>query len=151
MLGNQDNHLINELIAVCNDGQQFYQRAATQVANNDLKSLFREMATIRAEIADDLSKTVEAEGGSPEKGGSLVGTMRTVYAEVKSQISDDPNYQYVSELEASEEIALRTFRDDIRKIDSPHLASHIAQHLATIQVTHDRMKDIKAGLIAVKH
>ncbi|MGB2222628.1 PA2169 family four-helix-bundle protein [Neptunomonas sp.] len=151
MLANKDNRLVNELIAICHDGQRFYRQAAAEVTDSDLKSLFREMASIRAEIAEDLTKKVEEKGGSPEIGGSLVGKMRTVYTDVSTQLSDDANYHFVIELEASEEVTLNIFRDDIRKVDSPHLANDIARHLATIQVTHDRMKDIKDSLTAVKH
>ncbi len=152
MLDNRDSRLVHELIEICHDGQQFYQHAATEVTDCELKSLFREMANIRTGIVHDLSRQAGVIGGSPDTGGSLVDQMRTVYDDVKSHISDDYHYQCVSALEASEEVALKTFRDDIRKIDSPYIAGHMAEHLATLQVTHDKMKDIKGSLlIAVRH
>ena len=151
MLSTTDTHLINDLICVCQDGQQFYRHAAKEVGDNDLKSLFREMAAIRADIADDLTKKAQAIGMDTEEGTSVAGTMRTLYTDIRNQLSDHPNLEYVSKLEASEDKALRTFREDIRKVSSPLLASEIARHLATIQITHDRMKQIKEDLKAVKH
>ena len=151
MLSTTDTHLINDLICVCQDGQQFYRHAAKEVTDSDLKSLFREMAAIRANIADDLTRKAQAIGMDSHGSTSVAGEMRTTYMDIRNQLSDHPNLEYVETLEDSEDKALRSFREDIRKVSSPLLASEIAKHLATIQITHDRMKQIKEDLKAVKH
>ncbi|MED5526262.1 ferritin-like domain-containing protein [Gallaecimonas pentaromativorans] len=151
MFGTHDSRLVQDLIAVCQDGRQFYQYAARQVDDSDLQSLFRDMALARADIVRDLSKQVEALGETPDRGGTLAGSMQAVYTDLRAQLSNDPQYQYVAQLEEAENRALRRFRDGVRELQSRPLAQEVADCLATIQLAHDRMKAIKDGLQAHKH
>ncbi|WP_115720398.1 PA2169 family four-helix-bundle protein [Gallaecimonas mangrovi] len=151
MFGTHDSRLVNELIAVCVDGRQFYQYAAKQVDDSDLKSLFRDMAHIRADIVRDLSSKVEDMGEKADHRGTLAGSMQTVYTELRAQLSDDAKFQYVTELEEAENRTLCRFKEGVRELESKPLARDVADCLATIQLTHDRMKAIKDGLSARKH
>jgi uncharacterized protein (TIGR02284 family) len=143
MLSMTDTLLINDLINVCQDGQQFYKQAAKDVENRDIKALFHEMAAIRADIADDLSNKANIIGIDKTERTSVSSKLQRIYSEMQDRLTDYPHFDCIIVLEASEDRALQAFCEEIHQVSSPILASEIAKHLATIQITHDRLKQLK--------
>ncbi|SEF72862.1 PA2169 family four-helix-bundle protein [Marinobacterium lutimaris] len=143
MSGAQDSDLVNELIAVCHDGEGFYRHAAKAVENSELRSLFWEMADSRRQIAEALSDKVVGRLGEGRDSAALSLRMRRLYAEVEARLARDSDVTYVSELERSEANTLDNFRQSIGSVQSTRLAQELARHLASIQVMHDRMHLIR--------
>ncbi|TCK09539.1 PA2169 family four-helix-bundle protein [Marinobacterium mangrovicola] len=143
MSGTQDSDLLNELIAVCHDGECFYRHAAKAVENSELRSLFWEMADSRRQIAEALSDKLAGAEGEGRDGTALSQRMRRLYAELEARLSRDSDVRYVSELEHREAHALYNFRQSISSVQNTRLAQELARHLASIQVMHDRMHLIR--------
>ncbi|WP_370060503.1 ferritin-like domain-containing protein [Neptunomonas phycophila] len=151
MFGTHDSRLVNDMISVCHDGKAFYKDAAKEVNSPQLIALFTEMADIRASIEKDLQSTVSSMGEEPSESGTLIGKMRKTYTDVMSNLSDETDYRYVAQLEEAEDDALETFKESVEKLEDPLLTSRLSSHVDAIQLTHNRMRDLKHTMKDTRH
>ena len=145
MAGDKTVGTLNHLIAICRDGEEFYAGAADKVADPELQSLFREMAEVRRGIGADLRPQVAKAGGAPAEGGTLAGTVRQLYANIKASLSSDKREVLLAELVETEERALAAFEQAHREPISPESKALVEDKLRVIRGTHDRMRRAKDG------
>ena len=139
-------HSLNDLIEVARDGSEFYTEAASKVDNPELSTLFTQMAGHKREIVTGLTADVSAIGGEPADKGTMAGSMRQAYANVRAALGDK-DYAYVAELEEVEDKLLEAFRDTIEDNDTPPAAKAAAQrHLPRVTECHDIMRNRKMAL-----
>ncbi len=139
-------HSLNDLIEIARDGSDFYTEAAGKVDNPELSTLFQQMAGHKREIVSGLTADVAAVGGDPADHGTMVGSMRQVYAKARAAMGDT-NYAYVAELEELEDRLLHAFRETIDDKDTPVAAKAAAQkYLPRVVECHDIMRNRKMAL-----
>jgi uncharacterized protein (TIGR02284 family) len=137
---------LNDLIAISRDGQDFYMEAAKKVEDGELAALFTRMAAVKADIVGKLGATVQAAGGEPERHGTLVGSMREMYANVRATLGDT-RYAYVAELEESEDRLLHAFDEVVADADTPAGARAAAiALLPEVRACHDVMRNRKKAM-----
>ena len=81
-------HSLNDLIEIARDGSEFYTDAASKVDNPELASLFTRMAGHKREIMNGLSADVAAIGGEPADSGTMAGSMRKGYANLRAALGN---------------------------------------------------------------
>lgn len=139
-------HSLNDLIEIARDGSEFYTEAASKVDNPELSALFTQMAGHKREIVSGLTADVSAIGGEPADKGTVAGSMRQAYANVRAALGNK-DYAYVAELEEVEDKLLEAFKDTIQDNDAPAAAKAAAQrHLPRVQECHDIMRNRKMAL-----
>lgn len=139
-------HSLNDLIAISRDGEEFYLEAAQKVKDGELAALFQRMAGVKADIVGKLSATVQSAGGDPAQHGTLVGSMREMYAGVRATLGDT-KYAYVAELEESEDRLLKAFDEVVADADTPSAARDAATRLLPeVRACHDVMRNRKRAM-----
>ena len=139
-------HTLNDLIAIARDGGDFYTDAATKVDNPALSTLFTQMAGHKREIVNGLTADVAAIGGEPADSGTMAGSMRQMYANVRAALGNK-DYAYVAELEEVEDKLLEAFKDTINDSDTPPAAKAAVQkYLPQVVECHDIMRNRKIAL-----
>lgn len=139
-------HSLNDLIEIARDGSDFYTEAASKVDNPELASLFTRMAGHKREIMNGLSADVAAIGGEPADSGTMAGSMRKGYANLRAALGNK-DYAYVAELEELEDRLLEAFRETIQDDDTPAAAKAAAQkYMPQVQECHDIMRNRKVAL-----
>ena len=108
---NHKTEQLNELIAIVRDGQRFYEHAHDEIANEQLKSLCRDMAQAKHQIIQALSVKVAANHEEPTESGTLVGKLRQGYADARATLSSDEESTYLAQLEETEDRILEAFED----------------------------------------
>jgi len=143
-------HTLNDLIEIARDGTDFYTDAARKVDNPELSTLFTRMADHKREIVSGLTADVAAAGGEPAEHGTMVGSMREAYANVRAALGDK-DFAYVAELEELEDRLLEAFEDTIEDDDTPPAAKAAAQrHLPRVAECHEIMRERKKALEAAR-
>lgn len=136
---NEKIDTLNELIEITRDSATFYQDAAKEVPNQELKRLFNEMASSKQGLVGAMSKEVRTEGAAPAKSGTVRGAWDKLYGEVRSQFGD-ANYGYVSQLESSEDRLMKAFDEVVGDRSIPHsVRDTVSNYLPTIRSHHDIM------------
>jgi uncharacterized protein (TIGR02284 family) len=139
-------HSLNDLIEIARDGAEFYTEAAGKVGNAELASLFTQMAGHKREIVSGLTADVAAAGGDAADHGTMVGTMRQVYAKARAAMGDT-NYAYVAELEELEDRLLGAFKETVNDDDTPAAAKAAAlKFMPRVVECHDIMRNRKHAM-----
>jgi len=139
---------LKDLIELLNDGEKFYSEAATKVKIPAYANLFQRMAQQKQAIASDLSARLASHGETAPEGGTLLGSMRKFYADVRASMSSDAESIYVAQLEQTEDRILEAFRDELTQSEDMELRRIAERHYPDLKRTHDEMRDLKRRLAA---
>jgi uncharacterized protein (TIGR02284 family) len=143
-----DTATLNDMIEVLNDGKKFYQEASGEVDRSDLKTLFNRMARTKEAIANDLRTAVVANGVKPAEGGSFAGSLRKAYAEARTKLSTDKDYQYVAQLEQFEDRILSAFKNAASNSDDQGVRTIAHRYMPEVTRDHNEMRTLKhAGVM----
>ena len=141
------NHVLNDLVAIARDGQDFYQHAASKVSDPELKNLFARIGTIKSEIVTSLSAEIKAAGGEkPTQSGTLVGEFNQLYGDLRA-MAGSKDYQYVAQLEQSEDRMVKAFaaaRNDAQI--SPSALAVLNRIEPEVRQCHELMRNRKLAL-----
>ena len=139
---------LKDLIELLNDGEKFYDEAATKVKTPAYADLFRRMARQKQAIASDLSARLAAYGETAPQGGTMLGSLRKFYTDMRASMMKDNESVYVSQLEQTEDRILEAFRDDLTQSEDMELRRIAERHYPDLKRTHDEMRDLKRRLAA---
>ena len=140
---NTDTATLNDMIEVLDDGQTFYLEAAAHVARQDLRTLFERMARTKHSIAEGLRTAVVANGAKPPIDGSFTGSLRKVYAEMRTALSNHKDYEYVAQLEKFEERILRSFEDAVAESDDDVVRAIAHRYMPEVTRDCNEMKTLR--------
>lgn len=137
---------LNELIEVLNDGVKFYADAAASTDSETYRNLFQRMASTKRAIAADLKAEVAYQGEQPADGGTVVGSLRQAYTDLRASLSDNPDAHYISQLEDSEDRILHAFQDALTISDKAEVRQIAQNYLPDIKRMHSEMRELKQQL-----
>ncbi|MGD9562464.1 MAG: PA2169 family four-helix-bundle protein [Pyrinomonadaceae bacterium] len=134
---------LNGLIETCKDGQEGFKTAAEGVERSDLKSLFYEFAQQRSAFAGDLQSLVHALGGSPEKTGSIAGTLHRGWVDLKSAVMGKDEASVLSECERGEDSAKSAYQSALQEALPANVLSTVQNQYTAILSAHDRIRALR--------
>jgi uncharacterized protein (TIGR02284 family) len=134
---------LNEMIEVLNDGKHFYAEAAPELKRDDLRELFRRMASHKEQVAGELSKVVANLGEQPASGGTFSGSLRKLYAEIRTKLSSDSDHEFVSQLEEFEDRIKHAFGKVVADSNDTSARQVADRYFSSVKKDHDIMRDLK--------
>lgn len=136
-------NLLNDLIAVCKDGQSGFEQAAEGVERADLKTLFREFAYRRSQFSGELQTLVQTLGGDPEEAGSLTGALHRGWMNVKSVVTGRDEAAILNECERGEDSAKNAY-EEIQENDLPDYVREVIQNqYAEVVAAHEKIRNLR--------
>ena len=143
---NQSSKILNDIVSVVRDGKAFYDTAIPKVHDPELKALFTRMAAMKGEVLSGLSAEVKAMDELPAAEGTWAGDLAKLYAEVRTLVGDK-DYEWVSQLENSEDRLVQAFDEAVQDTDTPVSARAILNRfLPEVRACHDIMRSRKHAL-----
>lgn len=140
--------VLNDLISATRDGKSFYELAANEVADQELKALFTRIAKVKAEIVDGLTSEVRAAGETPVYDGTWNAEFARNYMDVRALLGDK-DYAYVSRLDSTEDELVEEFDKALTDSrTSPHAREVIARFLPEVRSCHVIMEAKRSELRA---
>lgn len=144
----QNTDLLNDLVQVTRDGKSFYEDVARETTDARLRGIFERMAAAKAGLIAALSGKVAALGETPAESGTLAGSLRKAFADIRATFSSDDAKVYVAQLEEAEDRILEHFNDALQKTDSPDVRAVLSEHLPKVRACHDEMRALKRAMAA---
>jgi uncharacterized protein (TIGR02284 family) len=141
-------HLLNDLVQVTRDSKTFYEDVARDTTDPQLRGIFERMAAAKSGLIAALSGKVAALGEQPAESGTLSGTLRKAYADVRATFSSNDAKVYVAQLEQTEDRILEHFQDALNKTDSVDVRAVLSEHLPRVRACHDEMRTLKRAMAA---
>ena len=139
---------LNELIGITRDGLDFYTDALGQVTNPHLKIVFRGMIDAKHQLISALSERVRERGVEPSHDGTLGGTFRKLYGDLRARMSRGKEAAYVAELEQSEDRLLAAFEQAAADASDATLRDAIVKNLPKVRLCHEQMRNLKMEMAA---
>ena len=134
---------LNGLIEICKDGEFGFKTAEEGAERQDLKSVFSGFSQQRAVFADVLQGLVRSLGGEPESGGSLGGSIRRGWMDLKSAVTGNSDEAILNECERMEDCAKDAYAKALTENLPPKIADVINQQSQAVLAAHNRVRSLR--------
>lgn len=138
---------LNSLIATLIDSINGYEDSAANVESPRLQQLFRESASERQKVVQDLRSVVRGLGGQPEDDGTLLGKTHQRFLDLKAAVTGKDEAAVINETERGEDYLKEKFE---AALESGALAgearSAVERAYQSVRQGHDRVSALKQGL-----
>jgi len=134
--------VLNDLLRINNDRIEGYEKAAEEVFEFDLKTIFRGMAEESRKNVSALTREIIKLGGAADINQTTAsGKIYRVWMDVKSRLTGNDRHSTLSLCEYGEDAAQAAYREALRENDltSP-LRELILDQQITLKVAHDTIK-----------
>ena len=146
MIGNDNESVLNGLIATTLDSVDGYRQAADRADSELYRAIFTDFAIDREKIVRDLQAQVRILGGRPEDDGTILATAQRAFLSVRDAIGGGDR-AIVNEVERGEDHIRAKFAHALEsgKLTGEPLAA-VQRAYDSVRVGHDRMSGIKHTL-----
>jgi uncharacterized protein (TIGR02284 family) len=142
-MNDETRSLLNELIETCKDGEQGFTRAAQDVKESNLKTVFTECAGRCHGGASELQTLVRSMGGTPETEGTVKAAMHRGWMDLKTKLTSRDSLAVLEEVERGEDYAKARYAQAL-KMDLPPNVRDIVQRQSNGAVAnHDRIRELR--------
>lgn len=140
---------LNTLIATTIDSITGYEDAASNSEAGRFQQLFRDRASERQRVVEDLRAEVRRLGGNPEDDGSFMGKTHQRFLDLKSAITGSDEKAIVNEVERGEDYLKEKFETALNGGTlSGDCRAAVEQAYQSVRQGHDQMSQLKHGMEA---
>ncbi len=136
---------INHLIETAQDGADGYRAASEDVKDAQLKQLFAQYATQRAQFVTELRNLATTAGADADKGGSVAAAVHRGWINLKSVVTGRDDAAILAECERGDENAVKAY-GEATAASLPTQAMSVVQRQATeVRQAYERIKGLHAA------
>jgi len=135
---------LNALIETNRDAEQGFRTAADAVSDPAIKRLFGAYARQRAEFSKELDDEVQRLGGTPQRRGSVSGSLHRALMNLRAAVSGRQEDAVIAEAERGDDVAVATYEQALRDAGLPaDVRGVIMRQAALVKEAHARLSDLK--------
>ena len=139
-----DITVLNTLIATLLDSVEGYTKAAGDIENARLGTIFADRARERRDVAAQLQAVVTQLGGEAEDDTSTMGAIHRTFFDLKTAITGRDNEAIVNEVERGEDYLKAKFETAMKNADlSPAARAAVDTAWTSVRAGHDQMSQLK--------
>ena len=139
-----DVTVLNTLIATLLDSVEGYTKAAGDIEDARLGTIFADRARERSEVAAQLQAVVAQQGGKPEDDTSTMGAIHRTFFDLKTAITGRDNEAIVAEVERGEDYLKAKFETAMKNADlSAPARAAVDTAWTSVRAGHDQMSQLK--------
>ena len=138
---------LNTLIATTIDSVTGYENSAKDIDNQRFAQLFRERASERQQVVEELRNEVRRLGGNPEDDGSFLGKTHQRFEDLKAAVTGKDEKSIVNEVERGEDYLKEKFETALNSDTlSGESRSVVERCYQSVRSGHDQMSQLKHGM-----
>lgn len=138
---------LNTLIATTIDSVKGYEDSAENIDNERFREIFRQRATERQQIVEQLRSEVRRLGGDAEDSGSFMGKAHQRFVDLKAAITGRDEKSIVNEVERGEDYLKEKWQAALQSGDLDGECHDLVERLyQEVKSGHDQMSQLKHGL-----
>ena len=139
---------LNTLTTTLIDSVTGFEDAAANIEGSSrLQQLFRERATERRQVVEDLRAEVRRLGGNPEDDGSFLGKTHQRFLDLKAAVTGRDDKAIINEVERGEDYLKEKFET---ALSSGNLSGEtrvvVERVYQSVREGHDQVSQLKHGL-----
>ncbi len=136
---------INYLIETAQDGADGYRAASEDVKDAQLKQVFAQYATQRAQFVSELRTLATTSGGDADKGGSVSAAVHRGWINLKSVVTGRDDAAILAECERGDENAVKAYAQASASSLPGQAASVVQRQAAAVQQAYERIRGLHAS------
>ena len=140
MADHNERWVLNHLIEMCRDEERALRFAAEHVTDQGVRTLFGELASRRAEFADQLVPHAQRLGGADAADGTTRGALHRRWVAMKDTLLGHNERTFIQDAESLERDALSTFEHALEDLLPPTTRDLVEQQCAELRKSHDRVR-----------
>lgn len=141
---------IKDLVRINQDSAEGFAEAAKVVENDDLKGLFSLMAGERQQFANELRSYVILNEEDGDISGSWKGMFHRWWLDLRGKLSGGDAYAVLAEAERGEDKIKAMYEECIKETTGNPLNDVLHRQYAEVVKGHDRVRDMRDAVKAVK-
>src|SRR5881275_1931341 len=138
---------LNTLIATTIDSITGYEDSAQNIDNQRFSEIFRQRASERQQVVEQLRAEVRRLGGDPEDGGSFLGKTHQRFEDLKAAVTGRDEKAIINEVERGEDYLKDKFET---ALNSGHLSGEsravVERAFQSVRSGHDQISQLKHGM-----
>lgn len=136
-----NSEVLKDLIRINNDRVTGYSKAASQAKDNDLQSLFSQLAQQSRQFASELRSLLTNSERDVVDETTTAGKIYRAWMDVKATFGGDSRKGVLASCEFGEDAAQKAYKEALEEDDlSPDVRATIQSQKATLREAHDRIK-----------
>jgi uncharacterized protein (TIGR02284 family) len=140
---------LNTLIATTIDSVKGYEDAASNSEAGRFQQTFRDRASERQRVVEQLRDEVRRLGGNPEDDGSFMGATHQRFLDLKAAVTGRDDKAIINEVERGEDYLKEKFETALNSDElSGESRSVVESCFQSVRQGHDQMSQLKHGLEA---
>ena len=140
---------LNTLIATTIDSITGYEDSAKNIDNERFREIFRQRASERQQIVEQLRAEVRRLGGDPEDSGSFLGKAHQRFEDLKAAITGRDEKAIINEVERGEDYIKGKFEAALNSDDlSGEARAAVERAYESVRSGHDQISQLKHGMEA---
>ena len=138
---------LNTLIATTIDSVTGYEDSAKNIDNERFREIFRQRASERQEVVQQLREEVRRLGGNPEDDGSFLGKAHQRFEDLKAAITGRDEKAIINEVERGEDYLKEKWQAALQS-GNLHGETHdlVERLYQSVKSGHDQISQLKHGL-----
>ena len=134
--------VLNDLVMINNDRVAGYEKvlSETKEIENDLRSMFSNLAEQSRGFAQDLSTEVTRLGGEPATGTMTSGKLYRVWMDVRSAFTNDNRKAVLENAESGEDAAKKAYEEAVKTDLPDDIMQMLIKQQTSILTAHDTIK-----------
>jgi uncharacterized protein (TIGR02284 family) len=137
-LPNDVEQALRDLIEINNDSHKGHLTAAEAIEDRELAGMFRAIATLRKQHAEELSSFVD----NPPT-GSYKGALHRYWIEARTALGGNDAYTVLAEAERGEDEIKRRYEALAGKVSGHPMSSAVFRQSREVQMHHDRIRRLR--------
>jgi uncharacterized protein (TIGR02284 family) len=138
---------LNTLIATTIDSINGYEDSAANIENQSFQQIFRERASERQKVVEELRGEVRRLGGNPEDDGSFLGKAHQRFEDLKAAVTGRDEKAIINEVERGEDYLKEKFETALSGGTlTGESRSVVEQAYQSVRSGHDQISQLKHGM-----
>ena len=138
---------INTLITTLIDSINGFEDAASNTENQRFQQLFREHATERQQVVEQLRGEVRRLGGEPSDDASFMGQTHQRFLDLKAAVTGRDDQAIINEVERGEDYLKEKFETALNSEElTGDSRAAVERAYQSVRQGHDRMSQLKQGM-----
>ena len=132
------------IVDICQDGAEGYDKAANEIENSELKTVFNRLSQQRRRFAEELRNDSKELGAMPDAEGTLPGYFHQRWIDVKSKLTDRDDDDLIEEAKNGEKAAITAYDQILEAGDIPDfIQKKLADQKKMIEGAYKQLQDFK--------
>jgi uncharacterized protein (TIGR02284 family) len=144
---NDDISTLNSLINTTIDSITGYEDSAANIENERFREIFRERATERQQVVQQLREEVRRLGGNPEDDGSFLGKAHQRFEDLKAAVTGRDEQAIINEVERGEDYLKNKWQAALQSGTLHGETQQLVERCyQSVKSGHDQISQLKHGM-----